>query len=95
MFLNLEFLLIQATTPTENIDVPTLASLHEMYGDEIDMDTLEVEANVFQAIMSICRVAFFKDVYNKCEHYAHNKAAFDQPNKPLFSRKIFFYSKKS
>ena len=65
MFLNLESLLIQAAAPTGNIDVPTLASLHEMYGDEIDMDALEVEANVFRAIMSNCRVGCFKDVYNK------------------------------
>ena len=36
-----------------------------MYGDEIDMDALEVEANVFRAIMSNCRVGCFKDVYNK------------------------------
>ena len=64
-FLNLESLLIQTTAPTGNIDVPTLASLHEMYGDEIDMDALEVEANVFRAIMSNCRVGCFKDVYNK------------------------------
>ena len=48
VFLNLESLLIQATAPTGIIDVPTLASLHEMYSDEIDMDALEVEANVFQ-----------------------------------------------
>ena len=63
--LNLESLLIKAAAPTGNIDVPTLASLHEMYGDEIDMDALEVEANVFRAIMSNCRVGCFKDVYNK------------------------------
>ena len=36
-----------------------------MYGDEIDMGALEVEANVFQTIMSNCRVGCFKDVYNK------------------------------
>ena len=65
VFLNLESLLIQATAPTGNIDVPTLASLHEMYGDEIDMDALEVEANVFRAIMSNCRAGCFKDVYSK------------------------------
>ena len=65
MFLNLEALLIQATAPTGNSDVPTLASLHEMYGGEIDMDALEVEASVFRAIMSNCRVRCFKDVYNK------------------------------
>ena len=57
--------MIQATAPTGNIDVPTLASLHEMYGDDIDKDTPEVEANVFWAIMSNCRVECFKDVYNK------------------------------
>ena len=34
-----------------------------MYGDEIDMDALEVEANLFRAIMSNCRVKCFKDVY--------------------------------
>ena len=65
VFLNLESLLIQAAAPTGNIDVPTLASLHEMYGGEIDMDALEVEVNVFRAIMSNCRVRCFKDVYNK------------------------------
>ena len=65
VFLNLESLLIQAATPTGNIDVPTLASIHEMYGDEIDMDVFGVEANVFRAIMSNCRVGCFKDVYNK------------------------------
>ena len=65
MFLNLEFLLIQATAPTGNIDVPTLDSLHEIYGDEIDMDALEVEANIFRTIMSNRRVGYFKDVYNK------------------------------
>ena len=65
VFLNLEALLIQATAPTGNSDVPTLASLHEIYGDEIDMDALEVEANVFWAIMSNCRVGYFKDVYSK------------------------------
>ena len=65
MFLNLESLLIQAAAPTGNIDVPTLTSLHEMYGDEIDMDALVAEANVFRAIMSNCRVGYFKDVYNK------------------------------
>ena len=64
-FLNLEFFLIQAAAPTGNIDVLTRASLHEMYGDEIDMDALEVEANVFRIIMSNCRVGCFKDVYNK------------------------------
>ena len=63
VFLNLESLLIQETAPTGNIDVPTLASLHEMYGGKIDMDALE--ANVFQAIISNCRVGCFKDVYNK------------------------------
>ena len=63
MFLNLESLLIQAAAPTGNIDVPTLTSLHEMYGGKIDMDALE--ANVFQAIISNCRVGCFKDVYNK------------------------------
>ena len=65
VFLNLESLLMQAAAPTGNIDVPTLASLHEMYGDEIDMDALEVEANVFRATMSNCRAGCFKDVYNK------------------------------
>ena len=56
VFLNLDSLLIQATAPSGNIDVPTLASLHEMCGDEIDMGTLEVEANVFRAKISNCRV---------------------------------------
>ena len=65
MFLNLEYLLIHALTPNGNIDVPTLASLHEMYGDEIDTNTLEVEANKFRTIMSNCRTGCFKDVYNK------------------------------
>ena len=65
VFLNLESLLIQAAAPTGNIDVPTLASLQEMHGDEIDMDALEVEANVFRATMSSCRVECFRDVYNK------------------------------
>ena len=65
VFLNLEYLLIHALTPNGNIDVPTLASLHEMYGDEIDTNTLEVEANKFRAIMSNCRIGCFKDVYNK------------------------------
>ena len=65
VFLNLGYLLIHATTPTGNIDVPTPASLHEMYGDEIDTNTLEVEANKFRAIMSNCRIGCFKDVYNK------------------------------
>ena len=64
VFLNLEFLLIQAAAPIRNIDVRTLASLHEMYGDEIDMDAFEVEANVFRAIMSNFRLGCFKDVYN-------------------------------
>ena len=36
-----------------------------MYGDEIDMDALEVEAKVFWTLMSNCRVGCFKDVYNK------------------------------
>ena len=36
-----------------------------MNGDEIDTDALEVEANVFRAIMSNCRVGCFNDVYNK------------------------------
>ena len=36
-----------------------------MYGGEIDMDALEVEANVFRTLMSNCRVGCFKDVYNK------------------------------
>ena len=36
-----------------------------MYGDEIDMDALEVEANLFWTLMSNCRVGCFKDVYNK------------------------------
>ena len=65
VFLNLGYLLIHATTPTGNIDVPTPASLHEMYGDEIDTNTLEVEANKFRAIMSNCRIGCFKDVHNK------------------------------
>ena len=65
MFLNLESLLIQAAAPNGNIDTPTLASLHEKYGDEIDMDAFKVEANVFRVIMSNCRVVCFKDVYDK------------------------------
>ena len=65
VFLNLEYHLIHALTPTGNIDVPTPASLHEMYGDEIDTDALEVEANKFRTIMSNCWVGCFKDVYNK------------------------------
>ena len=36
-----------------------------MYGDEIDMDALEIKANVFRVITSNCRVGCFKDVYNK------------------------------
>ena len=60
VFLNLESFLMQTTAPTGNIDVPTLAPLHEMYGDEIDMDALEVEANVFRAVMSNCRVGCLK-----------------------------------
>ena len=62
VLLNLESLLIQAAAPTGNIHVPTLASLHEMYGDDIDMDALEIEANVFRAIMSNCRIGCFKNV---------------------------------
>ena len=65
MFLNLQSLLIQAAAPTGNIDVPTLASLHEMYGDEIDMDALVAEASIFRAMMSNFRVGYFKDVFNK------------------------------
>ena len=65
MFLNLESCLIKATAPTGNIDVPTRASRHEMYGDEIDMAALKVKANVFRVIMSNCSVGCFKDVYNK------------------------------
>ena len=57
--------MIQAAAPIGNIDLRTLASLHEMYGDEIDMDAFEVEANVFRAIMSNFRLGCFKDVYNK------------------------------
>ena len=73
VFLNLESLLIQAAAPTGNDDVPTLASLHEMYGDEIDMGALEVEANVFRPIMSNCRVGCFKDVYNKIKTCPESK----------------------
>ena len=73
MFLNIESLLIQAAAPTGNIDVPKLASLHEIYDGEIDMDALEVEANVFRAIMSNCRVGCFKDVYNKIKTFPENK----------------------
>ena len=95
MFLNLESLLVEAAAPTGSIDVPTLASLHEMYGDEIDMDALEVEANIFRAIMSNWRVGCSKDTYNKiktcpgklkgtsAEHYAHNKADFLSTQEPL------------
>ena len=40
-----------------------------MYGDQIDMDALENEANIFWIIMSICKVENkrigFKYVYNK------------------------------
>ena len=67
VLLNLESLLVQATAPTENIDAPTLASLHEMYGDEIGIDALEVEVNVFRAIISNYRVGCFKNVCNKIE----------------------------
>ena len=91
MFLNLEPLLIQATAPTGNIDVPTLASLHEMYGGEIDMDAVKVKVKVFRTIMSNCRVRCFKDVYNKIktcpeseketnpEYYAHNNLLLFNP----------------
>ena len=92
MFLNLEPLLIQATAATGNIDVPTLASLHEIYGGEIDMDAVEVKVKVFRTIMSDCRVRCFKDVYNKIktcpesekkktnpEHYAHNNLLLINP----------------
>ena len=73
MFLYLESILIQTAAPTANIDVPTLASLHEMYGDEIDIDALEVEANVFRAIMPNCRVGCFKDMYNKIKTCPESK----------------------
>ena len=106
VLLNSESFLKLATAPIGNIDVPTLALLHEMHGGEIDMDALEVEANVFRAITSNCRVGCFKDVYNKIKtcpeierelipNIAHNKAAFDQHSNLLFCRKIFFYSKKT
>ena len=68
VLLNLESLLIQATAATGNIDVPILASLNEMHGREIDIDALEVEANVFQAIMSNCSVGCFKDLCNKIKN---------------------------
>ena len=73
VFLNLESLLIQAAAPTGNIDVPKLASLHEIYDGEIDIDALEVEANVFRAIMSNCRVGCFKHVYNKIKTFPESK----------------------
>ena len=88
VLLNLESFLKLATAPIGNIDVPTLALLHEMHGGEIDMDAIEVEANVFRAITSNCRVGCFKDVHNKIKtcpeierelipNIGHNKAAFD------------------
>ena len=65
MFLNLEYLLIQATAPTGNIDVTILASLHEMYGEEIDMDALDVEENVFRTMTCPKNQNHVKDVYSK------------------------------
>ena len=55
----------QKAAPTGNIDVPKLASVHEMYGGKIDMDAPEVEANVFRTMTCPKNQNHVKDVYNK------------------------------
>ena len=55
----------QKAAPTGNIDVPKLASVHEMYGGKIDMDASEGEANVFRTMTCPKNQNHVKDVYNK------------------------------